>query len=178
MRRVPVTASAFDGAQNVAILATKLGLIFRACYGTVGARRSGPDAAPRPCVQPRGAAPAPWRATSFRSQSRNMSPKNAIFCPSLLPPSEPLLRSLQRATDGPLARCRSSSQVFDLACFISDDGQRREGRLRIFSLLFPDDREFPDDAGRPRPFFATLAGSLVEARPRRRDGCARGAPRA
>jgi len=73
------------------------------------------------------------------------------------------LRSLQRAADGPLARRGSNPQVFDLACFVGDDGQRREGRLRIFSLLFPDDREVPDDAGHPRPFFATLAAGLVEA---------------
>jgi len=88
------------------------------------------------------------------------------------------MRSLQRATDGPLARCGSSPQVFDLACLVGDDGQRCEGRLRIFSLLFADDREVPDDAGHTRPFFATLAARLVEARPRRRDGCVRGAPRA
>jgi hypothetical protein len=88
------------------------------------------------------------------------------------------LRSLQKATDEPLARRGSSSQVFDLACFVGDDGERRERRLRIFSLLFPADGEFPDDAGHTRPFFTTLAASLVEARPRRRDGCARGVPRA
>ena len=142
----------------------------------IRSRRGGPvvDAARVPS---RGAAPAPWHDTSFRSQSRNMSPKNAIFCPSLPPPSEPILRSLQRAADRPLAGRGSSSQVFDLACFVGDDRQRRERRMRIFSLLFPDDREFPDDAGRPRPFFATLAARHVEARPRRRGGCARGTAR-
>ena len=39
------SGEAFGGAQKVAILATKLGLILRACHGTEDARRSGPDAA-------------------------------------------------------------------------------------------------------------------------------------
>jgi hypothetical protein len=124
----------------------------------------------------RGARLRPFYELSFTKSQ--YEPKNAIFCLSLLPPSEPLLRSLQKATDEPLARRGSSSQVFDLACFVGDDGERRERRLRIFSLLFPADGESPDDAGHTRPFFATLAASLVEARPRRRDGCARGVPRA
>ena len=159
-------------AQNVAILATKLGIILRACHGTEDARpirsgRGGPAARP---VEGRGSGPVAFYELSFTKSQ--YEPKNAIFCPSLLPPSEPLLRSLQKASDGPLVRRGSSPQVFDLACFVGDDGQRREGRLRIFSLLL---RECPDDAGRPRPFFATLAARLVEARPRRRGGCARGA---
>src|SRR5207245_4003908 len=127
--------------------------ILRACHGTEDARRFGPDAAVQPRVPSRGAAPALWHSTSFRSQSRNMSPKNAIFCPSLLPPSEPLLRSLQRAADGPLARRGSSSQVFDLACFVGGDGQRRERRLRIVSLLLRDETEFRTEVGRARPVF-------------------------
>jgi len=47
-------------------------------------------------------------------------------------------------------------KVFDLACFVGDDGQRRERRLRIFLPAIPDDRECPDDAGRTPPFFAHL----------------------
>src|SRR5262245_32464173 len=118
----------FHGAQDVAILATKLGVILRACHGTKGL--ADPVQMRRPSgASRRAAAPGPWHSTSFRSQSRNTSPGNAIFCTSLLPPSEPLLRSLQRATDGPLARRGSSSQVFDLACFVGNDGQRREQRL-------------------------------------------------
>jgi Alpha/beta hydrolase domain len=175
-RRCEIRRSVRRG-QNVAILATKLGPILRACHGTEDARRFGPDAASQPRVPSRGdsGTVACYELSFPKSQ---YEPKNAIFCPSLLPPSEPLLRSLQRATDGPLARRGSSSQVFDLACFVGVDGHRCERRLRIFSLLFPDDREVPDDAGRARRFFATLAARLGEARPRRRDGSARGAPRA
>jgi len=57
-------------------------------------------------------------------------------------------------------------------------GSAAKGDCGFSPCYSPTRREVPDDAARTRPFFATLAARLVEARPRRRDGCARGAPRA
>jgi hypothetical protein len=136
----------------------------------------------RPCRRP-GACPVARRGSGtvacyeLSFPKSQYEPKNAIFCPSLLPPSEPLLLSLQRATDGPLARRGSSSQVFDLACFVGDGGQRRERRMRIFSLLFPTTGNFPMTPGASAPFSPHLPHGSSRARPRRRDGCARGVPR-
>ena len=87
----------------------------------IRSRRGGTAACP---VARRGSGTVAFYELSFPKSQ--YEPKNAIFCPSLLPPSEPLLRSLQRATDGPLSRRGSNPQVFDLACFVGDGGQRRE----------------------------------------------------
>src|SRR5437762_2578437 len=136
------------GGQNIALLATYLGLILRACHGTEGNRRSGPNAA----AKLRGVAPEPWHSTSFRSQSRNMSPKMAYFVRPCSLPQNPFCAPCKGR---PMGRWRVAVRVLKSLIWrvlSAMMGSAASGDCEFSPCCSPNDREFPMTPGTPASF--------------------------